>query len=138
MADEPSQQPRESAAADVIRLPYGHAMLAKTPPLRLRRRLLVGSFAVGLAGLAGCGSDGTVDVENNGPTAVTVAFGDEVDFGEVAPSGGGLVYTDDCLQGPIVVTFKSGRVVELAETACPGQRLLVRGESAMLVTQSNG
>ena len=99
---------------------------------------MVGSFAVGLAGLAGCGSDGTVAVENNGPAAVTVAFGGKVDFGEVEPSGGGLVYTDDCLQGPIVVTFKSGRVVELAEAACPGQRLLVRDESAELVAQSNG
>ena len=118
-------------------MPYGHAMLAKTPPLRLRRRLLVGSFAVGLAGLAGCGGDGTVAVENNGPTAVTVAFGED-DWGEVAPGGGALVNTDDCLQGPIVVTFKSGRVVELAEAACPGQRLLVRDESAQLMAQSNG
>ena len=112
-------------------------MLTKALLLRLRRRLLVGSFAVGLAGLAGCGSDGTFDVENSGPTAVTVAFGDD-DWGEVAPGGGALVNTDDCLQGPIVVTFKSGRVVELAETACPGQRLLVRDESAELVVQSSG
>ena len=118
-------------------MPYGHAMLTKALPLRLRRRLLVCSFAVGLAGLAGCGGDGTVAVENDGPTAVTVAFG-EVDFGEVEPEGGGLVLTDDCLEGPIVVTFKSGRVVELAETACPGQRLLVRDESAELVVQSSG
>ena len=117
-------------------MPYGHAMV-KARTFRLRRRLLVGSFAVGLAGLAGCGSDGTVAVENDGPAAVTVAFGED-DFGEVAPGGGALVNTDDCLQGPIVVTFKSGRVVELAETACPGQRLLVRDESAELVVQSSG
>lgn len=125
------------SARTVVRLSYGHAMLTKDARLRLRRRLLVGSFAVGLAGLAGCGSDGTVDVGNSGPTAVTVAFGDD-DWGEVAPGGGALVYTDDCLQGPIIVTFKSGRVVELAETACPGQRLLVRDESAELVAQSSG
>ena len=77
-------------------MPYGHAMLTKAAPLRLRRHLLVGSFAVGLAGLAGCGSDGTVDVENSGPTAVTVAFAGD-DWGEVAPGGGALVYTDDCI-----------------------------------------
>ena len=112
-------------------------MLTKTPPLRLQRGLLVGSFAVGLAGLAGCGSDGTITVENNGPTAVTVAFGDD-DVNEVGPTGGFVVLTDDCLQGPIVVTFKSGRVVELAGTACPGQRLIVRDDSAELVAQSGG
>ena len=82
-------------------------------------------------------SDRTVAVENNSPTAVTVAFADD-DWGEVEPAGSALVNTDDCLHGPIVVTFEGGCVVELAEAACPGQQLLVRDESAGLVVQSNG
>jgi hypothetical protein len=97
--------------------------------------VLVGSFAVGLLGAAGCSSDGTVSVENNGAAAVTVAFGED-DLGKVEPRGGAVVNTDDCLRGPIVVTFGSGRVVTLAESACPGQRLLVRDETAELLAQN--
>jgi len=70
-------------------------------------------------------------------TAVTVAFGDD-DWGVVEPMGGAVAHTDNCLRGPIVVTFKSGRTVELAEAACPGQRLLVRDESVELGAQNDG
>lgn len=113
-------------------------MLTVTRTSRTRRRLLVASVAtVGLAALAGCSSDGTVAVQNSGPTAVTVAFGDD-DWGLVEPKGGAAVHSDDCLRGPVVVTFESGRVVELAEMACPGQRLLVRDEAVELVAQSGG
>lgn len=112
-------------------------MLTTTGKSGTRRRLIVGSFAVGLAGLVGCSSDGTVVVENNGPTAVTVAFGDD-DWGQVEPRGGAVVDSEDCLRGPIVVTFESGRVVELAETACPGQRPVVGDEAAELVAQTDG
>ena len=104
---------------------------------RVRRTLMVGAFAVGLAGLSGCGSGGTIAVENPSPTSVTVAFGND-DWGQISSSGGAIVHTDDCLQSPIVVTFASGRVVELAEQACPGQRLLVSNESAELVAQGEG
>ena len=111
-------------------------MLTSTGTAPLRRRLTIGLSAVAAAGLVGCSSAGTIAVENDGPAAVTVSFGDE-DLGQVEPSGGAVVNTDDCLEGPIVVTFSSGRIVELGEKACPGQRLHVREEAAELVTRSD-
>lgn len=97
---------------------------------------MLGSFVVGMA-VSGCGGSKTITVENDGGTVVTVSFAEE-DLGQVEPDGGAVVNTDECLEGPIVVTYESGRVVELADSACPGQRLRINDESAELVAQADG
>ena len=65
---------------------------------------------------------------------MTVEFADD-GMGTIAPDGGAVMCTDDCQQGPIVVPYDGGRVVELAGSACPGQRLQISDETAELVAE---
>lgn len=87
--------------------------------------------------VSGCGAGGTITVENDGGTDVKVAFADE-GVGEVDPDGGAVVHTDQCLGSPVVVTCTSGRVIELAESVCPGQQLRIDDAGAELVAQTDG
>ena len=113
--------------------------LSCRPPVHDRARLwrkqagLLGSVAVVLA-VCGCGAGETITVANGGGTVVTVAFADE-SVGAVEPDGGAVVYTDECLGRPIV-TDASGRVVELAQSVCPGQQLRIDDTGAELMAQT--
>ena len=95
-----------------------------------------GSVLVGMT-VAGCGVGKAVTIANDAGTVVTVRSADE-DFGEVAANGGAVVYADDCLEGPIVVTFEGGRVIELDESACPGQQLRIGDGTAEVVSEPEG
>lgn len=80
---------------------------------------------------AGCGGGGQIEIRNTGASAVSVQSANVVS--ETIEANGGMVaYTDDCYEGPLVVTFEGGRVVELSESLCPGQRLLINGEDAKI------
>ena len=113
-------------------------MLTGTRDCRPDRVPQMVALCVGAIVLVGCGASESIDVTNEGDSAVTVAFADETPS-EVLPGGCVAVLTDDCIAGPTVVTFASGRVVELAEPACPGQNLLiVEDGSAEWVPQEDG
>ena len=127
--------PGASVDDTVPRLPCGPPVRVLPKPCRRRPGLLLGSVVLEL--VAGCGAGGTITVDNDGGTVVTVAFADE-GVGEVEPDGGAVVHTDECLGSPVVVTYASGHVVELAGSVCPGQQLRIDDAGAELVAQTDG
>ncbi|MCI2239218.1 hypothetical protein MO973_10570 [Paenibacillus sp. TRM 82003] len=88
-------------------------------------------LASGLLGTAGCSGSGQIAYSNDASTTVTVQLAEE-DLGDVTSGGGGVIHTDDCLDGPVHVTCEGGGVIELAGPVCPGQQLLIRDETARL------
>ena len=84
---------------------------------------------------SGCGvGSEKIEIMNTGASAVTVQSSDE-DLGTIEANGGALVDTDDCYQGPIVVTYKGGPADEVSESLCPGQRLLIDDQDAKIVAE---
>ena len=95
-----------------------------------RHRRMVGlAFIVIVA--SGCGGGEQIEIENTGPSAVSVqSSGDVSDT--IEANGGMVAYTDECYEGPLVVTFEGGRLVELSESLCPGQRLVISDKDAKI------
>ncbi|WP_454048712.1 hypothetical protein [Cellulomonas sp. Marseille-Q8402] len=90
-----------------------------------RRAVAWATGALAVLVLAGCAPDGDVTVTNESGQDVTVLLGDE-DLGVVGADGGVvLLSVTACYDGPLVVTYADGRAVDLDETVCPGQELLV-------------
>ncbi|WP_250444184.1 hypothetical protein [Actinotalea sp. C106] len=100
---------------------------------RKRRRATAVLGAVALLGTAGCAAEKNIDVTNASDVTVTVRFGEE-DLGEVTADGGvALLGTTECYEGPIVVKYTGGRVLELEGPICPEQTLAVDDETIRIV-----
>lgn len=97
---------------------------------RRHRRVVGLAFVVIVA--SGCGGGESISIENTGRSAVTVQSSGD-DPGTVDANGGMSVFTDECYEGPLVVTFEGGRVVELSESLCPGQRLVISDNDAKIL-----
>ncbi|GAA4424985.1 hypothetical protein GCM10023169_22200 [Georgenia halophila] len=69
---------------------------------------------------------------NTAEGGVDVQLGDD-EVNDVTADGGALLYTNECFDGPIVVTYAGGRTVKLAVPICPGQELVVTDEGVELV-----
>jgi len=101
--------------------------------------------AVGLAlvvvgstsAVAGCACEGTISVANSAG-AVVVVRGAEETFGPVEPDGGLAFSSDDCVEGPLVVTYPGGEEIVFDAPLCPGQELLVERASVQVVAPSHG
>ena len=93
-------------------------------------RLMVGLALVVMVA-SGCGGGGQIEIQNMGAGAVSVqSSGDDSET--IEANGGMVAYTDECYEGPLVMTFEGGRVVELSESLCPGQRLLINDQDAKI------
>lgn len=100
---------------------------------RKRGRAGVAWGALAVLSTVGCAENEDIAVTNAADTTVTVRFGHE-DVGGVTPGGGAsLLGPAGCYDGPIVVTYAQGRVVELDGPICPGQTLAVSNATATVV-----
>lgn len=96
----------------------------------LRRQVAWAALIFGVLASAGCG-DGQIELTNNTQADVGVQLGSGY-VDEVLGDGGTVIYTDECYDGPIVVTFADERSVDLEGPICPGQELLIGDETAKL------
>ncbi len=89
----------------------------------VRNRRVMWTLLAGVVlAAAGCPGSGQIAWSNDASTTVTLQLGED-DLGDVA--SGDVIYTDDCLCGPIRVPYDGGDATELAGPACPGQQLLI-------------
>ncbi|MFP3714354.1 hypothetical protein [Puerhibacterium sp. TATVAM-FAB25] len=97
--------------------------------------------------LAGCAETGHVDLRNDTEDDVSVRFTDEeamADLGadgvvDVPATGGASIPSSTCYDGPFLVTYPDGRIIEVRGDLCPGQELWVRdGAAELRETSSSG
>jgi len=97
-----------------------------------RSRSLAGAVVVALTGtvLAACAGRETIMFINNSVDDVTVQYGQE-SF-KVEGNGGLGWHADECVIGPIVVTYLDARSTTIDGNLCPGSKLVITAHTARI------
>lgn len=83
--------------------------------------------------VAGCTqSPGAVNITNDATAPADVQLS-ATEIERHVPDGGGVsIFTHDCFEGPLVVTFTDGRTFRVEDDICPGQELVIKDDGAAL------
>jgi len=97
-----------------------------------RCRSLAGAVVVALTGtvLTACAGREAIMFINNSADDVTVQYGQE--SLKVEGYGGLGWHADECVTGPIVVTYLDARSTTIDGNVCPGSELVITADTAQI------
>lgn len=101
----------------------------------LHRRVAWCAATIGMLAGAGCADDGQIELTNITEADVDVRL-DGKAVEEVSGSGGTVILSGECYDGPIVVTYADKRRVEVQGPICGGQELLIGDKTVKLRASS--
>lgn len=101
----------------------------------LQRGTAWGAVTIGVLAGAGCADGGQIELTNITVTDVDVRLDDKA-VEEVSGSGGTVILSGKCYDGPIVVTYRDGERVQVQGPICGGQELLIGERTAKLRASS--